>query len=706
MKKILTLLFAVVTVAAFALPVVQTNQKKVINPQLKMNEVSKVDVKAQNGVVYDASTIRTRALTDDIDTLYMAPEGAFFLGYFPYTVGESSSNFYYMDYGLIPGGVDLTWRNATSGTPSSYYWYWYDPAIDDYAESEEVDFTYNQRNEAASAWYAPILWAMTPETGDEPYYRMSTGFQYGGKMEIDLFDDGSYYTNMMPFSPTAPYGALLTPYPSATGTDTTSNGVQSWLQRVGDVDGADFCEPVAHVSIVKYPGRPYAFSRMTLHAAATARAGQQVTGMVCPVVDGLADLDNPIVTETYEFTDNVNDEDVILDFYFEEFDPDLGLTEEKWLVIDQDIALVFTGTNELAQFWPYANGVDYDYYDVHGNVLLPDVDNAYNIWNFYQQGKVIESAVYHASNYRFYAYAYKPDTNNQEYLYACANSFCVGLNAQFAFIENDDDAAINKTINANVAGDEVDLVLRASESYDAWIPSDFPEWVTIEATDSTELSSDGSEYFSNKVGLNIVVDALPAGVEGRKADITFELPGATYTLTVKQGEVAEPFYLVGTFNEWSQQTGMLEFVDNEGVLETEAELEAGAEFKVITPNGDGWTWYGGQDDNGVGYFLINDGLMNTPITLIDGANFRLEKAGKYTFQLDPTAMTLTVVPEAAPVVPGDVNGDGEVTAADVTMIYNILLNDDWTGVVNADQNGDGEVTATDVTCVYNVLLGE
>ena len=56
------------------------------------------------------------------------------------------------------------------------------------------------------------------------------------------------------------------------------------------------------------------------------------------------------------------------------------------------------------------------------------------------------------------------------------------------------------------------------------------------------------------------------------------------------------------------------------------------------------------------------------------------------------------------VVPGDVNGDGVVTAADVTMLYNILLNDDWTNAVNADQNGDGVITSADITAVYNVLL--
>ena len=57
------------------------------------------------------------------------------------------------------------------------------------------------------------------------------------------------------------------------------------------------------------------------------------------------------------------------------------------------------------------------------------------------------------------------------------------------------------------------------------------------------------------------------------------------------------------------------------------------------------------------------------------------------------------------VVPGDVDGDGLVTTTDVTLLYNILLNDDYTGVVNGDQDGDGSITASDVTVVYNILMG-
>ncbi|MBO4723268.1 MAG: leucine-rich repeat protein [Muribaculaceae bacterium] len=56
-------------------------------------------------------------------------------------------------------------------------------------------------------------------------------------------------------------------------------------------------------------------------------------------------------------------------------------------------------------------------------------------------------------------------------------------------------------------------------------------------------------------------------------------------------------------------------------------------------------------------------------------------------------------------VTGDVNGDGTVTAADVTALYDYLLNNDETHIVNGDQTGDGIITAADITAVYNVLLG-
>ena len=61
--------------------------------------------------------------------------------------------------------------------------------------------------------------------------------------------------------------------------------------------------------------------------------------------------------------------------------------------------------------------------------------------------------------------------------------------------------------------------------------------------------------------------------------------------------------------------------------------------------------------------------------------------------------------EGGGAVAGDVNGDGEVTASDVTALYTFLLTGDDSDIVYGDQDGDGNITSSDVTRVYNVLLG-
>ena len=56
-------------------------------------------------------------------------------------------------------------------------------------------------------------------------------------------------------------------------------------------------------------------------------------------------------------------------------------------------------------------------------------------------------------------------------------------------------------------------------------------------------------------------------------------------------------------------------------------------------------------------------------------------------------------------IPGDVDGDGEITAADIMVIYNYLLNNDTTFLSTSDVDGDGEITAADIMVIYNILLG-
>lgn len=105
-------------------------------------------------------------------------------------------------------------------------------------------------------------------------------------------------------------------------------------------------------------------------------------------------------------------------------------------------------------------------------------------------------------------------------------------------------------------------------------------------------------------------------------------------------------------------------------------------------------------------FTANDGICQVQF---DAENIQSEGHLLATLTATIGSETHTVnikfVYGEQPAVPGDVNGDGAVTAADITALYSFLLNYDVTNLINGDQNNDGNITAGDVTAVYNILLG-
>ena len=102
-----------------------------------------------------------------------------------------------------------------------------------------------------------------------------------------------------------------------------------------------------------------------------------------------------------------------------------------------------------------------------------------------------------------------------------------------------------------------------------------------------------------------------------------------------------------------------------------------------------------------GMGVVNSTTMSTPCLAVPGDKSNEVFIYMYVPGNGLAKYTVTV----AVAVHGDVNGDGEVTAADVTALYSYLLNNDTTGLVNGDQTGDGIITSADVTAVYNILLG-
>ncbi len=122
-----------------------------------------------------------------------------------------------------------------------------------------------------------------------------------------------------------------------------------------------------------------------------------------------------------------------------------------------------------------------------------------------------------------------------------------------------------------------------------------------------------------------------------------------------------------------------------------------------------------------GELTLSDGENTLTKTVAAGEEFAFENMDytkTYTLSLNGEAVAedlafdditkdlyVEIASSGTTPVAGDVNGDGDVTAADVTALYNFILNNDTSNLVNGDQNGDGNITSSDVTVVYNILLG-
>ena len=110
-----------------------------------------------------------------------------------------------------------------------------------------------------------------------------------------------------------------------------------------------------------------------------------------------------------------------------------------------------------------------------------------------------------------------------------------------------------------------------------------------------------------------------------------------------------------------------------------------------------------NSDGTLGYTGITD-VTVTVEALPEGVESR---SVDILLSYDGAESIIHVIQGEAPVVvvPGDVNGDGVVTSADVTALYKHILYNDDSDIVNGDQTGDGFITTADVTAVYKIILG-
>lgn len=121
---------------------------------------------------------------------------------------------------------------------------------------------------------------------------------------------------------------------------------------------------------------------------------------------------------------------------------------------------------------------------------------------------------------------------------------------------------------------------------------------------------------------------------------TFTVDVDALTLTVT-GFPAQEFFLAGSFNNWATDATQFEIGTTENVYTLTQELEAGAEFKVVSEN----SWYGSNE-------TISAENCTSIALSTDGGNMTIATAGTYIFTLTKTqnGLFLTIDGFPEPVV--------------------------------------------------------
>ncbi len=236
--------------------------------------------------------------------------------------------------------------------------------------------------------------------------------------------------------------------------------------------------------------------------------------------------------------------------------------------------------------------------------------------------------------------------------------------------------------------------------------------------ENLELEAKGYEY---KVTANHTWQVWEVPMQGNQT-LTIETAGkynVTFALTLGEEPVLtataekieepqpEPKYLLHYgLNEEGAEWVDVEFVDNEGVLEATAEFAENTEFVINY----GDLWYGGiVASEEEAYYLIHAGWCNDIPLATDGhKNFHINEAGTYTFVLTigEEGIKMDVLGFPAPVLHGDVNGDGFVDVGDIGVLVNIMLGtENAADYPNANVDGLGSIDVSDVNEVVNIMLG-
>ncbi|MBR6282751.1 MAG: SusF/SusE family outer membrane protein, partial [Muribaculaceae bacterium] len=179
-------------------------------------------------------------------------------------------------------------------------------------------------------------------------------------------------------------------------------------------------------------------------------------------------------------------------------------------------------------------------------------------------------------------------------------------------------------------------------------------------------------------------------------------------------------YILGELTEqaWAANAGLEMATEDNNIFTAEIDIDGRNEgynyFSFTTKladNADDWNAIAPYRFGAVseGDFDVTEEMLGIELSLTyeNGQAYKIP-TGKYELTLNLETMKLVITKNAPALKVGDVNGDGLVDVADVSMVIDVLLENILPSACagNPDVNGDGTVDVDDVNALINIILAQ
>lgn len=444
-------------------------------------------------------------LTEDTP-YYLLPDAVFYSGYL---IMEDGQGFYAPNSNdgstivtvLAPAYAPLTWYNLSyieSEQLPEFNWVYYEP---DYVAMEIVEATSNAINLETPAMpfceaYSPTLYI------DNKSFTQGSYAMFGGSTYFQ-FQDGSGYVAASLLHDIADKTNYEYSYSTAFTVD--SSTWSEILETEVTVDGLGI--------IVPKPAHEYGITGVTFAGFVEKYVSESIKAEIYALSEI---VDEDAGTVSYQLGEKLaggylpkdyipTNEAQWVNFEIPLIEEDGDLSYSTYLNVDGPVYVQITGFDVAA-----------------GDHVYPMATFTKNELGMYSSASVmnIGGILYPSYGIEFSDGSF-------------ATNFLIGLEAYYTFI-NDADEATKKVENlvADVDGDE--FTYNWSGYFD--LSGDVPvvsgeglyDWYSVEILEPVD--------YINEV--NIIVDALPAGVTGRQDTLTIEVPGAKRTFVISQGDAA------------------------------------------------------------------------------------------------------------------------------------------------------------------------